>query len=81
VREEMRGEYFAALQELDQAESSTPYDIRVPLRKARLQLLLGRADKAVAEYRKALKISPNSAEAAEGLKDLEVTKAAESPLQ
>lgn len=80
IREEMRGAYYAALQELEQAESATPYNVRVPLRKAKLQLLLGRPDKAVAEYRKALKINPRNAKAADGLKDLERTPLVESPL-
>ena len=80
IREEMRGEYFAALQELDQAETATPYNVQVPLRKARLQILLGRPDKAVSEYRKALRIDPGNNLAAEGLKDLERTPLAESPL-
>ncbi len=80
IREEMRGEYFAALQELDQAESATPYNVSVPLRKAKLQLLLGRPDKAVAEYRKALKIDPRNTRAADGLKDLESASRVESQL-
>ncbi len=80
IREEMRGEYFTALQELEQAESSTPYNVLVPLRKAKLQLLLGRPDKAVAEYRKALKINPRNVEAAEGLKNLESVQNPEASL-
>ncbi len=80
IREEMRGEYFAALQELDQAESATPYNVQVPLRKAKLQILLARPDKAVSEYRKALRIEPGNTLAGEGLKDLERTPLAESPL-
>jgi tetratricopeptide (TPR) repeat protein len=80
IREEMRGEYFAALQELEQAESATPYNVLVPLRKAKLQLLLNRPDKAVAEYRKALKIDPRNSRAADGLKDLERTPLVESQL-
>jgi tetratricopeptide (TPR) repeat protein len=80
IREEMRGEYFAALQELDQAESATPYNVLVPLRKAKLQLLLSRPDKAVAEYRKALKIDPRNSRAADGLKDLERNPQVESQL-
>ena len=80
IREEMRGEYFAALQELDQAEAATPYNVLVPLRKAKLQLLLNRPDKAVAEYRKALKIDPRNSRAADGLKDLERNPQVESQL-
>lgn len=71
TREEMRGKLFAALSELDQAEMATPLDVRIPLRKASIQLKLGRVDKASAEYRKALKINPADRTAADGLRDLE----------
>ena len=71
TREEMRGRLFAALAELDQAENATPLDARIALRKAKIQLKLGRIDRAAAEFRKALKIDPESREAAEGLRNLE----------
>jgi len=71
TREEMRGEYFAALAELDQAESASPLNIQVPLHKARLYVKLNRPEQAAAEYRKAMKIDPLSGRAAEGLRNLE----------
>jgi len=71
LREEMRGNHFSALAELEQAEAQTPFNIRIPLHKAGLQIRLGRPDRAAAEYRKALKIDPQSKEASEGLKNLE----------
>lgn len=77
LREEMRGELFAALQELELAEDSAPYNVNIPLRKAQLQARVGRHDKAVAEYRKALKISPLNVQAAEGLRDIESARSRE----
>jgi len=78
LREEMRGNHFAALAELEQAEAHTPFNIRIPLDKAGLQIRLGRPDRAAAEYRKALKIDPQSKEASEGLKNLESTREAQA---
>jgi len=80
TREEMRGNFFAALGELDQAESSSPFNIGIALKKAELQLKLGRADKAAAEYRKALKIDPRSSVAAEGLRNLETHRSPQEGL-
>lgn len=70
-REQMRDRLFAALAELDQAEMATPLDAGIALKKAGIQRRLGRSDRAIAEYRKALKIAPGSALAAEGLRTIE----------
>jgi len=77
LREEMRGELFAALEELEMAEESAPFNVNIPLRKAQLQARVGRPDKAVSEYRKALKISPHNAQAAEGLRNIERARSRE----
>jgi len=70
-REEMRDRLFAALAELDQAEMAAPLDAGIALKKAGIQRKLGRSDRAIAEYRKALKIAPGNPVAAEGLRTIE----------
>jgi len=72
IRDEMFGRDYQALRELDQAEAADPFGIDVLLKKADVQRRLGRADKAAAEYRKALKIDPNHPGASEGLRSLEM---------
>jgi tetratricopeptide (TPR) repeat protein len=74
TREQMRGNYFAALAQLDQAEAVAPFAVSIPLQKAEIHLQLGKPDAAAAEYRKVLRIDPTSAPAAQRLKELEQAK-------
>ena len=75
MREEMRGNYFGAMTELDQAEDATPLNIWIPLLKAELHKKLDRPQRAAEEYRKALKLDPGNSNAIEGLRELEIAGA------
>ena len=67
----MRGRFADALGELDLADAASPLDDTIAVRKASLYVQTGYPNKAALECRKALRINPSNATAAQILRDLE----------
>lgn len=69
TKHQMRGRLPDALKELDLAESSMPLDEGVMLLRGELLLRKGESDRALAEFRKVLKLYPGNARAARALRE------------
>ena len=70
-RELLRNNPYAALAELEKAETATPFNALIALEKARIYVQLGYPSRASSEYRKALKIDPDNEAASTALHQLE----------